>query len=90
MNTWKWLTTAEAVMIVGLLLCLGFRRHESRFQPLGNHDGDGWYMMTDRKTGQVCFGGPVRPYEGSGDVFEKVKWEQTYKGTGMPYCKELR
>jgi len=102
MNKWKWIVVIESFVVVALVLFLIFH-HEDRFTPLGNHEGDGWYMMVDHRTGTVCFGGPVRPYEPDfipagktpetlpADFFEKKgAYEKSYKGTGMPYCKDLR
>jgi hypothetical protein len=90
MDRWKWFAVGQGLVLVSLLTFIEAQPQKYRFTPLGNHEGDGWYFMTDQKTGQVCYGGPARPYQGSGDELDRTAWEQSYKGTGMPYCKDLR
>jgi hypothetical protein len=92
MDRWKWIVGAQAVVIVSLVLFIILDRREDRFASLGNHDGDGWYLMVDNRTGQVCYGGPAS----DGNIFDRLasgtqdSKTKSYKGTGMPYCKDLR
>ena len=92
MDRWKWIAAAQAVVIVSLVLLIILDRHEARFASLGNHDGDGWYLMVNNRTGQVCYGGPTM----KGDIFDRLangttdSLRKSFKGTGMPYCKDLR